>query len=187
MRLVTLHVRSRLRSLLNIEIRDSRPSLSPLPSPLSPLPRHIHQSTPQSIEINFGHQIIAGGAGVIRHERRMIAGQGVEKTAFAHVRSTDQHGSHGVDRLAADDGLREDRRHTIFRVVELSVHFLTGDEDQVFVGKIETRFHVGQEIEQSVSQLVQRLGEPTGQLAKSHVQFAWVGRIDHPQHGLGLR
>ena len=67
-----------------------------------------------------------------------------------------------------------------------AVQFLPRDEGQVLVGEIKARFDVGQQLQQAVTQAVQRPGQAAGQLAQRDVQFRPIGSLDHTQHGLGL-
>ena len=60
-------------------------------------------------------------------------------------------------------------------------------EADVFLDEIESRFEIGQKIEQLIADRGQRPSQPAGELSKSDVKLAAIGRIDHAEHGLGLR
>ncbi len=81
---------------------------------------------------------------------------------------------------------REDGRHAALGLGKLPVQLLARDEGQVFVGEIEARFDVGQQVEQVVAQAVQRASQSAGQLAQGDVQLLRIGGVDHAQDGLGL-
>jgi len=154
-------------------------------APLGVDPGRVDQQALQAAEVDFGGEVVAGGARVLGHEGGRAPGQGVQQAALARIRPAHDRHAGQIGGLVAAGHAFEELLHLLQGGGQLRVQLAGREEGDVFVHEIEPGLQVGQQVEQPATELAQGCGKPARQLAQRHLQLARVSGVDHPEHGLG--
>ncbi len=156
------------------------------PSPF-PFPSGgVDQLDGQSLPIDCAAEVVAGRAGRPRNQGRFTPDQRVKERAFSRVRKPGQNDADPARRLHPRFALGQQFVHFNFRRRNSADDFVTRDELDVFVDKVEARFQVGQQVHQPIAKTGDASGDAAGQLAQRRRQVLGIGCVDDAQHGLRL-
>src|SRR5439155_18455934 len=98
-------------------------------------------------QLEAAHEVVAGRARLGADEGGGLAGESVEQATLAGVGPA---GEHDAERAAGDGSLIQlfaEQRHQRQALAEASEQVLPADEVNVFLGEVEPRLDIGQEVE----------------------------------------
>ncbi len=129
---------------------------------------------------------IAGGAGDGRDDGAIESEQLVEQAGFAGIGTAEEDSAGAFAEESAFGGGPGQELGEVAGGIEASEQGDTGFRIDVFVGKIDVGFDMGEDEEEIVAEGMDALGEMTGELGMGGVQGELGAGVDEVDHGFGL-